>query len=248
MAGKMEPLSMESPDTVEETGGQHKSLKKTEDLLAMVKKLQKEGSLEPQIEELINRINELQQAKEESGEKLGEDQALWEALHRELDSLNEEKVHLEEVLRKKQEALRILQLYCQKKQSEAHKLDVEEQLEDLMGQHKNLWEFHMLGRRLAREIRTLEMSKEQLLSDRKLVRAKLQEVELRLRSAPEVGGTRAAGDGLKEELEKFGDQVPTQTQSAPQAGASIGEAGRELPGGRDEEDLEPPVELVLTAP
>ncbi|XP_062968738.1 synaptonemal complex central element protein 1-like isoform X2 [Cynocephalus volans] len=207
MAGKMEPLSMESPDTVEETGGQHKSLKKTEDLLAMVKKLQKEGSLEPQIEELINRINELQQ-----------------------------------------EALRILQLYCQKKQSEAHKLDVEEQLEDLMGQHKNLWEFHMLGRRLAREIRTLEMSKEQLLSDRKLVRAKLQEVELRLRSAPEVGGTRAAGDGLKEELEKFGDQVPTQTQSAPQAGASIGEAGRELPGGRDEEDLEPPVELVLTAP
>ncbi|XP_008562454.1 PREDICTED: synaptonemal complex central element protein 1-like, partial [Galeopterus variegatus] len=175
MAGKMEPLSVESPDTVEETGGQDKSLKKTEDLLAMVKKLQKEGSLEPQIEELINRINELQQgpAKEES--------------------VNEEKVHLEEVLRKKQEALRILQLYCQKKESEDHKkhmlqecveqisvhnsqiaenckqrklgLDVEEQLEDLMGQHKNLWEFHMLGRRLAREIRTLEMSKEQLLSD-----------------------------------------------------------------------------------
>ncbi|EPY85804.1 hypothetical protein CB1_000349003 [Camelus ferus] len=68
------------------TGGQTKSSKKTEDLLEMVKKLQKEGSLEPQIEDLINRINELQQAKKKSSEELGEAQALWEALHRELDS------------------------------------------------------------------------------------------------------------------------------------------------------------------
>ncbi|KAK2085480.1 hypothetical protein P7K49_036780 [Saguinus oedipus] len=55
--------------------GQAKSLK-SEDLLAMVIKLQKEGSLEPQIEDLINRINELQQ-----------------------------------------EALRILQLHCQEKET-----------------------------------------------------------------------------------------------------------------------------------
>ncbi|XP_016053310.1 PREDICTED: synaptonemal complex central element protein 1-like [Miniopterus natalensis] len=80
-----------------------------------------EGSLEPQIEHLINRINELQQAKKESCEELGEAQALWEALRRELDSLNGEKVHLEEVLRKKQEALRILELHCEKKESEAQR-------------------------------------------------------------------------------------------------------------------------------
>uniref|UniRef100_G3TTC7 Synaptonemal complex central element protein 1 like n=1 Tax=Loxodonta africana TaxID=9785 RepID=G3TTC7_LOXAF len=101
--------------------GQAKSSEKSEDLLAMVKKLQKaEGSLEPQIEDLINRINELQQdpAKKKASEELGEALALWEALHRELDSLNGEKVHLEEVLSKKQETLRILQLHCHKKESE----------------------------------------------------------------------------------------------------------------------------------
>nr|XP_008524885.1 PREDICTED: synaptonemal complex central element protein 1-like isoform X4 [Equus przewalskii] len=149
MAGKLEPLKVEPLEVAEESEeaeGQTRSLKKTEDLLAMVKKLQKEGSLEPQIEDLINRINELQQ-------------------------VNGEKVHLEEVLSKKQEALRILQLHCQSKESEAQRkhtlqdctdqisihsshmaesqkqrkpgLHVEEQLEDLMGQHKDLWEFHV---------------------------------------------------------------------------------------------------------
>ncbi|XP_053464716.1 synaptonemal complex central element protein 1-like isoform X7 [Nycticebus coucang] len=41
--------------------------------------------------------------KKKSGEELGETRALWEALRRELDSLNEEKVHLEEVLSKKKD-------------------------------------------------------------------------------------------------------------------------------------------------
>ncbi|XP_069406037.1 uncharacterized protein [Ovis canadensis] len=46
-----------------ENSSQTESSEKTEDLLEMVKKLQKEGSLEPQIEDLINRIHELQQGK-----------------------------------------------------------------------------------------------------------------------------------------------------------------------------------------
>nr|XP_012416961.1 PREDICTED: synaptonemal complex central element protein 1-like [Odobenus rosmarus divergens] len=224
MAGKLEPLKMEAPEVVEEAEeaeGQTKSLKMTEDLLAMVKKLQKEGSLEPQNEDLINRINELQQAKKKSSEELGEAQALWETLHKELDSLNGEKVHLEEVLSKKQEALRILQLHCQRKDSRAQNhyvsmlqecteqisihnsqvtencrqkklgLHVEEQLENLMGQHKDLWEFHMLKQRLAREICALQSSKEQLLTEEKLALAKLEEVELQLSS----GRARAVNDG-----------------------------------------------------
>ncbi|XP_017724152.1 PREDICTED: synaptonemal complex central element protein 1-like isoform X4 [Rhinopithecus bieti] len=142
MAGKLKPLNVEAPEAAEEAEGQAKSLK-TEDLLAMVIKLQKEGSLEPQIENLINRINELQQAKKKSSEELRETHTLWETLHRELDSLNGEKVHLEEVLSKKQEALRILQMHCQEKESEAQRLDVKGQLEDLTGQHKDLWEFHI---------------------------------------------------------------------------------------------------------
>ncbi|XP_045299567.1 synaptonemal complex central element protein 1-like isoform X2 [Leopardus geoffroyi] len=146
MAGKLEPLAMEPPEVVEETEeaeGQTKPLKVPEDLLAMVKKLHKEGSLEPQIEDLINRINELQQAKKKSSEEMVEAQALWESLHRELDSLNGEKVHLEEVLSKKQEALGILQLHCQRKESGAQRVQVEEQLENLMSQHKDLWELHV---------------------------------------------------------------------------------------------------------
>uniref|UniRef100_G3RAH8 Synaptonemal complex central element protein 1 like n=1 Tax=Gorilla gorilla gorilla TaxID=9595 RepID=G3RAH8_GORGO len=190
MAGKLKPLNVEAPEAAEEAEGQAKSLK-TEDLLAMVIKLQKEGSLEPQIEDLISRINELQQAKKKSSEELRETHSLWEDLRRELDSLNGEKVHLEEVLGKKQEALRILQMHCQEKESEAQRLDVKGQLEDLMGQHKDLWEFHMLEQRLAREIRALERSKEQLLSERRLVRAKLRGVERRLRAPP--GGAGAAG-------------------------------------------------------
>nr|XP_023493127.1 synaptonemal complex central element protein 1-like isoform X6 [Equus caballus] len=174
MAGKLEPLKVEPLEVAEESEeaeGQTRSLKKTEDLLAMVKKLQKEGSLEPQIEDLINRINELQQ-------------------------VNGEKVHLEEVLSKKQEALRILQLHCQSKESEAQRLHVEEQLEDLMGQHKDLWEFHMLEQRLTWEIRALQSSKEQLLTEERLARAKLEQVAQLLRSPPGVQGTPAMHDGL----------------------------------------------------
>ncbi|XP_054390149.1 synaptonemal complex central element protein 1-like isoform X13 [Pongo abelii] len=95
MAGKLKPLNVEAPEAAEEAEGQAKSLK-PEDVLAMVIKLQKEGSLEPQIEDLISRINELQQ-------------------------VNGEKVHLEEVLSKKQEALRILQMHCQEKERKAQR-------------------------------------------------------------------------------------------------------------------------------
>ncbi|CAK7319007.1 Synaptonemal complex central element protein 1-like [Vulpes lagopus] len=240
MAGKLESLRMEAPDVVEEAEeaeGQTKSLKMTEDLLAMVKKLQKEGSLEPQIEDLINRINELQQAKKKSSEELGEAQALWETLHRELDSLNEEKVHLEEVLNKKQEALRILQLYCQRKESGANRLHVEEQLENLMGQHKELWEFHMLKQRLAWEIRALQSSREQLLTEESRARAKLEDVERRLSSAPGARGVQAVDDGLKAQPEEFGGQGPAQAHCAPKHRACEGAAGSGPGAPRD--DLQP---------
>ncbi|XP_032180098.1 synaptonemal complex central element protein 1-like isoform X1 [Mustela erminea] len=270
--GRLEPLKMEPPELVkeaEEAEEQTKSLTTAEDLLALVKRLQKEGSLEPQIKDLINRINELQQAKKKSSEELGEAQALWETLHRELDSLNGEKMHLEEVLSKKQEALRILQLHCQRRERGAQKkgtlqefteqisipnsqvtenctkkqlgLHVEEQLETVMGQHKDLWEFHVLKQRLAWEIRALQSSKEQLLTEEKLARAKLEEVELQLSSPPEVRDARAVNDGLRAELEKFGGQDSAQIHCTPKDGASKREAGPERPGALSE-DLEPPPE------
>ncbi|XP_031313889.1 synaptonemal complex central element protein 1-like isoform X10 [Camelus dromedarius] len=140
-------------------------------------------------------------------------------------------------------------------------LHVEEQLEDLIGQHKDLWEFHvspyhcyqpkpllswlqclcqptqgpptaqaqcckMLKQRLAWEISALQGSLEQLLTEERLARARLQEVEQRLRSPPEVEGAAPAENGRrKEELEELGGQVPAQTQSTPEGGAGKGEVG-----------------------
>ncbi|XP_077888828.1 synaptonemal complex central element protein 1-like isoform X2 [Ictidomys tridecemlineatus] len=236
MAEKLGSLS-EEPEAQEPAGGQDKSSKKTGDLLAIVKKLQKEGSLEPQIGDLINRINELQQAKK-ANEELGETQARREVL------LNGEKVHIEEVLSKKQEAVMILRQHCQERDSEAPRLDVEEQLEDLMDQHKDLWEFHMLEQRLAQEIGILERSKEQLLAERTMLRARLQEVEQRLLSAREVQGAPAEKLGLKAEFEKF----EGQTGSAKVPEVRREEAGHQLPSPRNEEDLEQQVELAPMSP
>ncbi|EFB23848.1 hypothetical protein PANDA_019611 [Ailuropoda melanoleuca] len=262
MAAELEPLKMEPPEVVEEAEeaeGQTKSLKMTEDLLAMVKKLQKEGSLEPQIEDLINRINDLQQENVDTeGEKLDQDGPQWEmgagskkvlplpwhcavpsvaliCLSVKLQSghriwpLEAQSVTvfssewresaprggLEQKARGTEDSPAALpkegewssevrgpaQLFptllpnLKEEGARArdnipwtHTLHVEEQLENLMGQHKDLWEFHMLKQRLAWEIRALQSSKEQLLTEEKLARAKLEEVERQLSLPPEAEG------------------------------------------------------------
>ncbi|XP_037353069.1 synaptonemal complex central element protein 1 isoform X3 [Talpa occidentalis] len=193
--------------------------------MEMVKKLEKAGNLEPRVEVLINRINEVQQAKKKASEELGEARTVWEALQKELDSLNGEKMRLKEILNKKQETLRILRLHCQEKEGEAQRkhsvlqgckarisalnsqieeekskqrqlrLDFEEQLEDLMGQHKDLWEFHR-PERLVGEIGALDSNKEQLLKEEKLVEAKLEDVKRRLCSQFGAKGRSTITEGL----------------------------------------------------
>ncbi|CAH7057999.1 synaptonemal complex central element protein 1-like [Phodopus roborovskii] len=238
MAAELNPLMAEclGAEEAEDTGGQATSLSKTEDLLETVKKLQKEGSLEPQIEDLIHRINELQQATKGSSEELGEAQALQEAMHQELDSLNEEKAHLEEVLSKKQEALLTLQKHCQERESETQWLRARKQLEDLTSQRKDRWEFHVLQQRLTQEISTMELSIDQLLMERTLLRARLQEVERRLQTARE-GQNTPGNCGQKTELEKFGGQ----SQSIPETQNNRGEAGQE-----EQHHLKPSGELPGT--
>ncbi|XP_028624454.1 synaptonemal complex central element protein 1-like isoform X2 [Grammomys surdaster] len=187
----------------------------------------REGSLEPQIEDLIHRINELQQgpAKKRSSEELGEAQALQKAMHQELVSLNEEKVHLEEVLCKKQDALSILQNHPQERERETPCLDAEqpeERLEDLTNQHKDLWEFHVLQQRLAQEISMMRRRKDQLLLERTVLQAKLKEVEQRLQEAREAQNS-PGNCGLKTEPRKLGGQ----SQSSLEAQNDRGEAGQE---------------------
>ncbi|XP_021112347.1 synaptonemal complex central element protein 1-like [Heterocephalus glaber] len=92
------------------------------------------------------------------------------------------------------QALMILRQHSQGAESEAARLDEDEQLEDLVAQHKDVWEFHVLELRLTREIRALQRSQEQLRAEGTLVRARLQEVERRLRLAAEVGGDPVVTD------------------------------------------------------
>ncbi|XP_060238056.1 synaptonemal complex central element protein 1 isoform X2 [Meriones unguiculatus] len=203
---------------------QHMSTEKIEDLMEMVKRLQK-GSLEPRIEVLINRINEVQQAKKKAGEELGEAQTVWDTLQKELDSLHEEKERLKDILNKKQETLRIMRLHCQEKESEAERkhsmlqeckdrisflnsqidnekdklrrlrLDFEKQLETLMSQHKDLLEFHK-PEHLAKETDDLDSSKEQLLKEEKLIELKLEDVKHRLFALCGPEESSSFADGL----------------------------------------------------
>ncbi|ELK11778.1 Synaptonemal complex central element protein 1 [Pteropus alecto] len=75
------------------------------------------------------------------------------------------------------------------------RLDFEEQLEELMSQHKDLWEFHR-PEHLAQEIGALDSSKEQLLKEEKLVEAKLEDVRHRLCSQFGVKGYSDITEGL----------------------------------------------------
>ncbi|XP_065377757.1 synaptonemal complex central element protein 1 isoform X5 [Macaca fascicularis] len=178
LASKAEPTAG-AMDGAEKAEGQDTSSQKIEDLMEMVKKLQKVGSLEPRVEVLINRINEAQQAKKKANEDLGEARTICEALQKELDL----------------QTLRILRLHCQEKESEAQRLAFEEQLEELMGQHKDLWDFHR-PERLAREICALDSNKEQLLKEEKLVKATLEDVKHQLCSLCGAEGPSALDEGL----------------------------------------------------
>nr|XP_028682895.1 synaptonemal complex central element protein 1 isoform X2 [Macaca mulatta] len=208
LASKAEPTAG-AMDGAEKAEGQDTSSQKIEDLMEMVKKLQKVGSLEPRVEVLINRINEAQQAKKKANEDLGEARTICEALQKELDL----------------QTLRILRLHCQEKESEAQRkhtvlqeckerisalslqieeeknkqrqlrLAFEEQLEELMGQHKDLWDFHR-PERLAREICALDSNKEQLLKEEKLVKATLEDVKHQLCSLCGAEGPSTLDEGL----------------------------------------------------
>ncbi|XP_052029785.1 synaptonemal complex central element protein 1 [Apodemus sylvaticus] len=231
MATRPQPLGVEPEGPAdllhgpEGTRGQRGSTQKIEDLMDMVKKLQKVGSLEPRIEVLINRINEVQQAKKKASEELGEAQTVWDNLQKELDSLHEEKVRLKDILNRKEEALRIMQLHCQEKESEAQRkhsmleeckerisflnsqinnekaklrklrLDFEEHLESLMSQHKDTLEFHK-PEHLTEEMYALDSSKEQLLQEEKLIKAKLEDVKRRLCALGGPEGSSTLSEGL----------------------------------------------------
>ncbi|XP_027696981.1 synaptonemal complex central element protein 1-like isoform X2 [Vombatus ursinus] len=169
--------------------------------------MQKE-SHNPRTEEMMNVINELQRAHKTANEELRKSQAEREALKKELDELNTEKTHLEDILSMKQETLKLLQQRCNEEENKIQslqamsqdcirkiadlnskiqeeklrrrkqRLDFEEQLEELMGKHKDTPET------LAQEINSTASSKEQLLLEEKLIQEKLDAMEKQLPGLP----------------------------------------------------------------
>ncbi|KAM7329539.1 hypothetical protein ACRRTK_011152 [Alexandromys fortis] len=178
------------------------------------------GSLEPRIEVLINRINEVQQAKRKASEELGEAQTVWDSLQKDLDSLLEEKARLKDIWNKKQETLKVLRLQCQEKESETQRKhsmlhECKERISFLNSQiDKEKDKLRQLSTRklgdldgsfcatpqkpehLANEICALDSSKEQLLKEEKLMEVKLEDVKHRLYALCGPEGPSTLNEGL----------------------------------------------------
>ncbi|XP_064343882.1 synaptonemal complex central element protein 1 isoform X3 [Camelus dromedarius] len=186
----------------DEARGQAESSQKIEDLMEMVKKLQKAGSLEPRVEVLINRINEVQQAKKKASEELGEARTVWEALQKELDSLSGEKVHLKEILSKKQETLRTLRLHCQEKEAEAQRKQtmLQECKDRISALNSQIEEEKNKQRQLRSQSgwpwRLVPWTAARSSCSRKLVEAKLEDVKHRLCSQFGATGCSTITEGL----------------------------------------------------
>ncbi|KAM6474745.1 synaptonemal complex central element protein 1-like isoform 1-T1 [Liasis olivaceus] len=176
---------------------------KMEEMLSLVKQMQNVGNLEPRIEDLIKRINKLQQAKKILNEEISEANEHSKALQRELEKLNAEKSSLEEIWNEKKEIRKVMELHSEEVEAEMQReqklnlgckqqieeltakiqveklkqrdqrLAFEQLLDELMEKHKNLWELY------AREKPVADMkdSKEQLLNEEKLIQEKLAHVQ-----------------------------------------------------------------------
>ncbi|XP_020836071.1 synaptonemal complex central element protein 1-like [Phascolarctos cinereus] len=167
------------------------------------------GNLDPRTEDVISRINELQQAKKIANKELCETQAHRQSLQKELDEMSLEETQLKEILSKKQETLRILRLHCQEKETEVvrqqavfegyqkritelnskiqegklkkrnQRMEFGQQLEEMMEKNKTVWEFHKTAK-LSQEISKVNNNKEQLLIEERLTQEKLDSIQKQL--------------------------------------------------------------------
>ncbi|XP_034289817.1 synaptonemal complex central element protein 1-like isoform X2 [Pantherophis guttatus] len=176
---------------------------KMEEILSLVKQMQNVGNLEPKIEDLVKRINKLQQAKKILNEEIFEANEHSKTLQIELEKLNAEKSSLEEIWNEKKEIKKVMQMHSKETQAEMQreqklnlackqqieeitakiqmeKLKQREQrfafeqlLDELTEKHKNLWELYARERPMA----DMKKSKEQLLLEEKLIQEKLAHVQ-----------------------------------------------------------------------
>ncbi|XP_067320406.1 synaptonemal complex central element protein 1-like [Anolis sagrei] len=176
---------------------------KMEEILSLVKQMQNVESLEPRIEDLVKRINTLQQAKKLLSEELSKANEHSKSLQRELEKLNAEKSSLEEIWNEKKETRKVLQFHCEeteikrqwqqklnreckqrieavtakiqaeKRKQSKQRMEFEQLLEELMEKHKRLWELYSRDQPVA----DMKESKERLLKEEKMLQEKLTSIQ-----------------------------------------------------------------------
>uniref|UniRef100_A0AAY5L1T9 Synaptonemal complex central element protein 1 n=2 Tax=Esox lucius TaxID=8010 RepID=A0AAY5L1T9_ESOLU len=148
--------------------------------------------VEPKVEQLTNKLRRLQQGKQALGEEVKEVQSLRDSLQEELDALQTEAYQLEAFHKEKEELCRILQFQCEEIEQDStrqkqlnrrskdlielyrcqiqetklrhrkQRMKFENQLQQLIEQHKNLHSLFSPDR-LPSEIENVTNSKFQLL-------------------------------------------------------------------------------------
>ncbi|CAH2285957.1 synaptonemal complex central element 1 isoform X1 [Pelobates cultripes] len=201
------------------------------------------GDFEPKTEDLVNRITKVEQAKHLLSKELQGHKMQYDAMTKELDELNGENKHLQELLDKKQETLSILQLSSDKKMSdnqrqqqlsETHneriesltskiqeeklkrrkqRMELENQLEELIRKHKSLCELHN-DKRLVLEISQMEESKKQLLIEESEEKNKLAEVVHAAEQLRKDGAAPTAEDIFLRSAEAMSAQCLLQEENA----------------------------------
>ncbi|KAL8164161.1 UNVERIFIED_CONTAM: hypothetical protein K2H54_047026 [Gekko kuhli] len=181
-----------------------------EEILALVKQMQngiwnlgsivRAGNLDPKIEDLVTRINELQLAKKMMNEEFSEANEQSTALQKELEKLNEEESRLEEILNEKK-ARKIMERHSEEREAEMkrqqklnleskqrieeleakiqeeklnqrkQRMEFEQRLEELMEKHRSLWECYVRKKPMT------EADKEVLLAEEKQIQEKLALVQ-----------------------------------------------------------------------
>ncbi|XP_041740991.1 synaptonemal complex central element protein 1 isoform X2 [Coregonus clupeaformis] len=156
--------------------------------------------VEPKVEQLMNKLKKLQQGKRATEEEVKEAHSLRDSLQEELDALQTEAYQLEGVHKEKEELCRVLQFQCEEMEQDStrqqqlnrksedlieqyrcqiqetklkhrkHRMKFENQLQQLIEQHKNLHSVFSPDR-LPAEIESVENTKSQLLKAAEVVSA-----------------------------------------------------------------------------
>ncbi|XP_022539015.2 synaptonemal complex central element protein 1 isoform X2 [Astyanax mexicanus] len=180
---------------------------------------------EPKIEELLKKLKKLQQAKLDLEEDVKEAYSLKNTLHDEEDALSIEVLKLQEMLNEKNETCRSLQLKCEDLEQESQRqfelkqqkeelagqygcqiqetklrhrkirMKFENHLQQLMGQHKNLYTV-FTPERLPTEIQSAEYATQQLLKAEQQMLEQVAHLQEQLNKAQATDSVKRMHDEL----------------------------------------------------